>query len=259
MLRKIFQTKKASMNGKAFEKEMSFLEHISELRLYIIISCAALAIGFILALFLYEPAVDFLSKPFLSLQSSQSKDILYITGILEGFFVKMKISFLLSLILTFPLHLFLVLKFLFPALTYKEKSFMSYILIASFFLVIVSLYYSYGKILPLSISFLTSAGFLPENIGVLLNFEKNIFFIFQFIFVALIMFQVPLVLFVLMMLGIIKRKRLWQSSRFVLVGIVVVSALLTPPDPLSLISIALPLALLYFLMLFLAKIFRFGE
>ena len=93
----------------------------------------------------------------------------------------------------------------------------------------------------------------------LLNYNRNIFYILQFIFIALVLFQTPIVLELLLVANVLKRKTLLRFSRYIVVGIFALSALLTPPDFISQVSLAAPLIVLYFLTILIAKIFKFGE
>ncbi|BBM89768.1 Sec-independent protein translocase protein TatC [Spirochaetota bacterium] len=241
------------------EGGMTFLGHIEELRRLVIISLSVLIVGMIGAFYLYEAAVALLSRPFASLPKIAGGEDLYVTSILEGFVVKIKLSFFLGLILTFPIHVYLILRFLFPALKFKEKRIILYTLASSFVLIIISIYYSYGTILPLSVKFLTGKGFLPQNVGVLLGYGGNIFFVMQFILIALVLFQFPIVLELLMVMNVMKRATMLKWSRYIVIAICVVAAVITPPDPISMVSIAVPLIAMFYLTLVIAKIFKFGE
>ncbi len=239
--------------------EMPLLDHLAELRTLLLRSCGILMIGVCVGFVFYEAVVELLMRPFAALPFIQDDQQLYINSILEGFTVKIKLSFFVGFILTFPVQLVLFLRFLFPALEPKEKKFLLYAILSSSVLILLSVYYSYGKILPLSIRFLTGSGFLPANVGILLGYKGNVFFVFQFVIAMLILFQFPVVLELLMFLKLLRRQTLVRGARFFIVGIVVLAALITPPDPISLVSVALPLIGLFYVTLFIAKIFNFGK
>ena len=93
----------------------------------------------------------------------------------------------------------------------------------------------------------------------LLNYGQNIFYIFQYLLVSLVLFQLPILLEILLIVNIIKRKTLLKASRYMIVFIFILAAILTPPDFMSQVTLALPLIVLYFLTIFIAKIFKFGE
>jgi len=238
---------------------MTFIEHIKELRKRLIVSLLGLLIATIVCFIFYDSIILILYKPFETLNNSIEDKVLFVNTIFEGFLIKIRVALLSGVILSMPLHLYNLLKFIFPALTKKEKNVIIIALAASFLLVGPSAYYGYFEIIPISVAFLTNAGFIPNEVGLLLSFEKNVFYIFRFLLITLLLFQLPVILGILMAMNLVKRKDLLKFSRFIVVGIFVLAALLTPPDFVSQLGLALPLILLYFLTILVAKIFRFGE
>jgi sec-independent protein translocase protein TatC len=241
------------------EANMPILSHLKELRRCLIISGIALAAGFFLALPFYEVIIDFLSAPLQGLTSSEGGDVLFVNTIAEGFLVKLKISALAGVILSSPVHLLNTLAFVLPGLLKKEKQILVVTLLCSFLLVLGSFFYSYSTIIPVSVVFLTGKGFIPENTGLLLSFSGNIFYLLQFILMTLVVFQLPIVLEILLVMNVVKRKVLFHFGRYVIVLFFLLAALLTPPDFITQIGLALPMTVLYYLTLLIAKIFGFGE
>ena len=241
------------------EKFLTFWGHLSELRIRIMISAIGITLGSIAAFLLFKYILALLFRPFESLEAYAGDKQLFINTIFEGFLTKLKISILAGIIFSFPVHLYNLVCFIFPALRRREKRIIVAGLAVSFVLIVFSFYYSYFKIVPISVSFLTSKNFIPIKVGLLLNYTKNIFYILQFLFVTLVVFQTPIVLEILLIAKVVTRKRLLKMSRFVIVIIFVLSAILTPPDFVSQVSLAVPLIILYFLTILIAKIFRFGE
>ena len=239
--------------------EMPLLSHMTELRRCLIISIIALFIGFVIAVFLYDYIMDFLFAPLLLLPTSEDGNILYINTFAEGFLVRLKISALAGFILSTPVHLFNALYFVFPGLRGREKRIIIIALICSFVFVIGSFFYSYYSIIPVSIAFLTGKGFIPENTGMLLSFGGNIFYILQFMMMALVVFQLPIILEMLLILNIVKRKPMLKFGRYIIVLFFLISALITPPDFVTQVGLALPMTVLYYLTILVAKIFKFGE
>lgn len=238
---------------------MPLLSHLTELRRCLIISIFALLIGFVIALFLYNHIIEFLFSPLLVLTDSAKGDVLYINTFIEGFLVRLKISALAGFILSSPVHLFNLLYFIFPGLLPNEKRIIIITLTASFIFIIASIFYSYYSIIPASIAFLTGKGFIPDNTGILLSFGKNIFYILQFMIMALVVFQLPIVLETLLVLNVVKRKILLKFGRYIIVLLFFTAAIITPPDFLTQIGLALPMTGLYYLTILIAKIFKFGE
>ncbi len=93
----------------------------------------------------------------------------------------------------------------------------------------------------------------------LLNYGKNIFYVFRFLLVTMILFQIPIILELLLAMNMVNRRAVLKASRFVIVGIFALAAILTPPDFVSQIGVALPLIAFFFLTILIAKLFKFGE
>jgi sec-independent protein translocase protein TatC len=242
------------------EKEMPFISHIRELRRRLIVSISAILMLGVVSFYFYDPIIALLFAPFESLGQKMGNSILYANSLFEGFVIKLQISFISGVICTLPVHLYNLIRFIFPGLRSKEKKIIVISLVSSFLLGAIAIYYGYFQIIPVSIGFLTSHDFIPKNVGLLLNFQSNIFFILQFLLVTIAVFQTPIVLELLMIMRIIKRKALFRASRFVIVGIFILCAVITPGDiVITQLVMAVPMILLYFLTILIAKIFRFGE
>lgn len=236
---------------------MSFFDHLAELRKLFIRSLIVLIAGFGATYVFYEPIVAFLSEPFNSISGQDSK--LYVNSVVEAFFVKIKISVLFALLFTFPVHVFHLLKFILPALHPKEKKMVMLFLFLSSLLIAFGVYYSYSLIIPISVQFLTGTGFIPENIGLLLSYERNIMFIFQFLMAGLILFQLPLILNLLLILDVVKLRWLKKYHRYITIVILIGSGIITPPDPASLVMMAAPLLVLFYVTIIVANIFNLGK
>lgn len=237
---------------------MSFIEHFKELRLRIIISTAATLILAIIAFIFYKHIILLFFTPFEGIESALQGDMLFVNSIFEGVLTKLKISILSGVTVAFPLYTFHLVRFVFPGLHRSEKRVVIISIISGFILAVGGFFYCYYTFIPFSINFLVSKGFIPENVGILLNFEENIFNLFKFIMAFIILFQTPIILVVLMMFNLVKRRFLLVNSRYFIVGIFVLSALLTPPDFISQVGVALPLIGLYFAAIGVARIFNFG-
>ncbi|UCF97992.1 MAG: twin-arginine translocase subunit TatC [Spirochaetaceae bacterium] len=242
------------------QAEMSFLDHLRELRKRIIVSMIAILCAAIVSYIFFEYIVSFLFNPFREIEALSIRDeILFINTIFEGFLVRLKVAILSGIVFSLPVHVFNLIRFVLPGLTGKEKKVILISLIVSFCLIVFSFYYGYFKVIPISIGFLSSSGFVPEDVGLLLNYGKNIFVIFQFLMITVILFQLPIILEILMIMNVLSRKALLKASRFIVVGIFVLSAIVTPPDFVSQVSLALPLVGLFFLTILVARIFNFGK
>ena len=121
------------------------------------------------------------------------------------------------------------------------------------------LYAGFYHLLPFSLKVLTGDQFIPAKIGLLLNYQQSVFYIFNFLVYLMLAFQFPILLEVCLYLNLIQRKKLFKSSRYVIVGIFIFSAIITPPDIITQCGIALPLISLFFITIGIAKVFKWGE
>lgn len=242
---------------------MPFLEHAAELRQRLLISLLAVLLAAIACYLFYEPVLAVLLRPLESLPDAapvapEADAYLFINTIFEGFLVRVKVALIAGAVLSLPVHLYHLVRFIFPGLTGRERRAVTATLAASFVLLLAGFLYSYYSVIPLSVRFLVSGGFIPPGVGLLLNFQRNVFFVFQFLLVFLLVFQIPILLVVLMMTGAVTRRALLRASRYAVVLIFALSAVVTPPDVVSQVSLAVPMVGMFFLSILVAKLLGFG-
>ncbi len=240
-----------SSNPEEIDIEKPFLTHIAELRYRLISSIIAVFFAFIIGFSFYNHIIDFLICPF--------GEDLYITQIEHGFSTKIRLSAYIGLILSLPVHIYNIIMFILPAMTPNERRILLFFLLGSLVLVIAGSYMAYVQILPLSIEFLKSSSFVPANVKTWLDFRESMYFVFQLVLAFSVLFQLPLVLLSLMIMNVISRAALLKSSRYFIILIFIISAIITPPDIVSQIGLSLPLILLFYLTVFIAKLCKFGD
>lgn len=244
---------------------MPFLQHAAELRRRLITSLAAALLAAAACYLFYEPVLAVLLRPLQSLPGAADAApeadaaYLFINTIFEGFLVRVKVALIAGAVLSLPVHLYNVVRFIFPGLTGRERRAVTATLAASFLLLLAGFFYSYYSVIPLSVRFLASGGFIPPGVGLLLNFQRNVFFVFQFLLVFLLVFQIPILLVVLMMTGVVTRRALLRASRYAVVLIFALAAVVTPPDVVSQVSLAVPMVGMFFLSILVARLLGFGE
>ena len=239
-------------------KEMPIIGHIRELRNIILTSAAALAIACIVSYLFANQIIEIFTVPFSRIESLVDKKLV-VSSVAEGFVSQLRITVIAGLILSMPVHIFGIVRFVFPGLTSREKKIVLSFLVFSLILIVVGAYFVYFWLIPIAIDFLTRPYFVPESVGFLLNYQTNIFYILTFIFWSVVALQAPLIMEILMVMKILKRRQVWRATRYIIVVIFVLSAVVTPPDIASQAGVALPLIVFYFLAILVAKIFKFGE
>ena len=238
--------------------QMPFMEHLKELRKRIIYSSIILLIFTIICSIFYKEIFEFLWQPFYRIAGKEGDKNIIVLDFLEGFLTILKLSFYVGFFLSFPFHLYHLLRFIFPGLKKTEKTIISYTLITSFFLFIIGFYFAYVYMIPYSLDFLTSSKLIPNNIKIQLKLSTNTMITLNFLAAAVVLFQSPIVLFILMKMQLVSRKKLLNSSRYAIIIIFILSAILTPPDIISQVLLSLPLIILYFMTLFIAYILKIG-
>ncbi len=231
--------------------KMSFLEHLDELRKRLVHIAAYIALGFCVSVFFADRIYDFLSVP-VTKNLPPGVKLVY-TGITQPFTVYMKVAFLSAIILTIPLTLYEVWKFIAPGLYRKEKRYVVPFLVSSVFLFILGVAFAYYLILPTGYRYLIQLGkswnpmlvideYLDTNNMMLLGFG--------------LIFEMPVIAAFLSIFGLISAKFLWNKFRYAIVGIVVLAAVLSPTgDAFNLMIWSAPMILLYLVSILVAAIF----
>ena len=238
-------------------EKMSLVNHLEVLRKRIIISVLGIILGSIISYINYPMITNFLSSPFqnmLPLDASLNVQTIY-----EGFFIKLKLSIIVGIIISLPFSCFQICWFIFPGLTKRERVWATIIILSSSMLSIASTYMGYNIVFPYIIKFLTTSQFIPENINILLNFKQNMNYIISFLFAGILIFQTPILLEFLLAKNLVSRRYLLKNSRWFIVGIIIISAMITPPDIISQLSLALPLIICFYLCILIAKCLGWGK
>ena len=239
-------------------KDMPILEHIRELRKVIITSIIAFVAACIASFALSKQIINIFTEPFARIDSLVEKTLV-VSSIAEGFVAQLKITVIGGFIVSMPVHIFGIIRFVFPGLTAREKRIVMSFLVFSLALILAGAWMVYFKLIPLAIRFLTNPYFVPGTVGFLLNYETNIFYLMSFMLWAVLALQLPLIMEILMAMNVLKRRHVWKATRFIIVGCFLLAAIVTPPDIASQIGVTVPLVCFHFLALLIAKIFKFGE
>ena len=230
--------------------QMTFTEHLEELRTRLIRAIAALLVCSALG---YVFRNQILAVLVLPLAEFQQETPLQVIGLLEPFLAPIRLAVYTGVILAFPFIVYQGLMFTMPALLPRERRVILGSLIAGVFLLYVGLAFGSMLIVPLVVQFM--ATFIDSDI-VRLGFTLRDYIdrIFQIVLGFGAAFQLPLVLFALMRLGIVSPDTLARHRGYIIIGLVVLAAFLTPPDVISQVLLAGPLWLLFELSLLFARL-----
>ena len=216
------------------------LEHLLALRDMLVFAVVSWAIGVIVVGCVAPRIMDFLVRP-----AEAYRDLFQVTGVASSFDVWMSIAFWGGTILSFPAVVFAILRFVFPALTNKEKFVIVSGMTISTSLFVVGAFLAYAKTLGLVVSAFNQLGRWMHINQDIITLDTYIPLVIKMIVAFGLVFQVPLILFVLGCFGIVTSRGLREKRRISIVVSFVLAMVLTPPDPMSQIVMALPLCILY--------------
>lgn len=219
-------------------KEMPFFDHIEELRKRLLLALISLAVGVTISLFFGEKAVAILTLPIGGLDKLQSIEIT------ENIGVYMRVSLLMGVILAFPMVIYQLLLFILPGLNLREKrSVLLAIPFATLFFV-GGVAFAYFVMLPAALPFLINF------LGVTTNprLSSYISFITNLLFWIGVVFELPLLVYVIARFGLLTPKNMLRYWRQAIVIIAILAAIITPTvDPVNMSLMMIPLVGLYFI------------
>jgi len=241
------------------ENEGGFISHLIELRKRLIHSFIFLFVFFIVCYFFAEYLYGFLVEPYSNaVKNDGIERRLIFTALQETFLTYIKVSFFAAFFVTCPFILMQIWKFIAPGLYKHEKSAILPYLVLTPFLFFLGGMLVYYLIMPLAIKFFLSfeSTGLNTNLPIQLEAKVNEYLslVMKLIFAFGLSFQLPVVLSLLARVGVVDSQFLKERRKYVVVIIFTAAAILTPPDPVTQIGLAIPLLILYELSIFSVNI-----
>jgi sec-independent protein translocase protein TatC len=233
--------------------EETFISHLIELRDRLV--KASIGIAIVCAVLMFWPGpsriYDFLAAPMISALPAGSKMIA--TGVIAPFLVPMKVTLVIAFIVALPWVFYQLWAFIAPGLYAHEKRLVLPLVISSSVLFILGVAFCYFLVFGRVFHFI--ADFAPTSIAVTPDIENYLDFVMSMCLAFGATFEVPVVVVILVRMGIVSIEKLRSVRPYAIVGAFVIAAIVTPPDVVSQLSLALPMCLLFELGLLVAPIF----
>ena len=239
--------------------EMSLMDHIIELRKRLLWSFLYIILIFLCCFYFADELFSFLAKPLVRLMDIENGQGFIYTALQEAFFTELKVSFFFALFFSFPLIAIQIWKFIAPGLYKNEKKAFLPFLLATPILFFAGGSMVYYFIAPIAWEFFLSYQ-NSNSSGVPIRLEAKmgeyLSLMMRFIFAFGLAFQLPVVLGLLAQANLVTYLSLKKFRKYAIVMAFLAAAFLTPPDPFSQISLALPIIILYEISIYIAKIIQ---
>ena len=235
-------------------EKMPIVEHLVELRSALLRSVIAIVIFFLVLFPFADDIYTFIAAPIV--QAIPGSNLIAI-GVISPFLTPLKMSLFLAIYLAMPYLLYQLWSFTAPALYRHEKKLIMPLVISSTILFYIGLLFSFYIVFPVIFTFLSSVG--PESVDFAPDIQYYLDFILKVSFAFGVAFEVPIATILLIMFGATTAERLKKNRAYIIIGSFALGMILTPPDVISQILIAIPIWLLFEVGLFFAPFFKVRE
>lgn len=233
------------------DHNIPFHAHLEELRMRLIRSFIAVIIGFVISYAFKEKLFEILTAPLISVMPAGEK--LIFTALPEAFFTYLKAAFLSGILLAVPYMTYEFWMFISPGLYKKEKKILIPVIILSSFFFLGGAFFGYYVVFPYGFKFFL--GFSSDTLQALPSMKEYLSFASKLLIAFGLVFELPLVITCLAKFGIVTVPFLKRNRKYAILVFFAGAAVLTPPDVVTQIMMALPMMLLYEISIIGAKMF----
>jgi sec-independent protein translocase protein TatC len=242
------------MSSAQQQEKMSIVQHLIELRSTLLRSVIAIVIFFLVLFPFADDIYTFIAAPIV--QAIPGSNLIAI-GVISPFLTPLKMSLFLAIYLAMPYLLYQLWMFTAPALYRHEKKLIMPLVISSTILFYTGLLFSFYAVFPVIFNFLSSVG--PESVDFAPDIQYYLDFILKVSFAFGVAFEVPVATILLIMFGVTTAERLKKNRAYIIIGSFALGMVLTPPDVISQVLIAIPIWLLFEAGLFFSPFFKVRE
>ncbi|HCK98606.1 MAG TPA: twin-arginine translocase subunit TatC [Candidatus Marinimicrobia bacterium] len=234
--------------------EMGFLDHLEELRWRLLKALFSIVIFMVLAFLFSDIFIDLLIKPSRMLQPDMKIQVLKIQGMLM---LKFGVALIIGIVFSIPVIAYQFWAFVAPGLFPSERRWGPWLVLSVTLFFLAGILFAYFVIVPFSIKFLVAIGSAEVEKNISIDYYAK--FVLQLLVASGIVFQMPVAAFLLTKMGLITPAFLRKSWRYAIIIILVFAAFITPPDPVSMLMMGLPLFFLYEFSILVSRVALKGE
>ncbi len=221
--------------------EGTLISHLLELRDRLIRCVIAVGIAFVPCMTFSNQIFSYVADPLI--RKLPHGTSLIATGVMSPFTTPFKLSFFVALLAAMPFILYQLWSFVAPGLYRHEKRFAVPLLVSSIVLFYVGVVFAYFFVFPVMFQFFAST--TPKGVAMMTDISSYLDFVLTMFFAFGVAFEVPIAVVLLVITGIVSIEKMKSNRGYVLIGIFIIAALLTPPDAVSQCIMAIPMYALY--------------
>jgi len=242
------------MSAARQQEKMSIVQHLIVLRNALLRSVIAIVVFFLVLFPFADDIYTFIAAPIV--QAIPGSNLIAI-GVISPFLTPLKMSLFLAIYIAMPYLLYQLWSFTAPALYRHEKKLIMPLVISSTILFYIGLLFSFYIVFPVIFTFLSSVG--PDSVDFAPDIQYYLDFILKVSFAFGVAFEVPIATILLIIFGATTPERLKKNRAYIIIGSFALGMVLTPPDIISQVLIAIPIWLLFEVGLFVAPFFKVRE
>ncbi|UOO82506.1 twin-arginine translocase subunit TatC [Uruburuella testudinis] len=229
------------MSEELQQPTQPLVEHLLELRRRLMWMVGGILLCFLALIPFAQRLYTFVAQPLMATLPAGTSMIAI--DVIAPFFVPVKVTLMVAFLLSLPNTLYQMWAFVAPALYQNEKKLITPLVLSSVILFFAGMAFAYYLVFPVIFQFL--AGVTPDGVSMTTDIDKYLSFILGMFVAFGATFEVPIVVVLLNRMGVVSREQLKAARPYVIVGAFVVAAVITPPDVISQVLLAVPLIVLY--------------